>query len=88
METTYNNAEDADARTTTSSEYRRRGNRKFHADGSSSQRETLIAKLTEQHILAEDEVRIGAASRSWMYTRQYWKVKQIDHGSNQASRIC
>ena len=58
METTYNNAEDADARTATSSEYRRRGNRKFHAGGSSSQRETLRAKLTEQHILAEDEVRI------------------------------
>ena len=57
MEAIYNNAEDADGKTT-SSENRRRETRRFHAGGVSSQRESLREKLTEQHYLTEDEVRI------------------------------
>ena len=57
MEAIYNNTEDADGKTT-SSENRRRETRRFHAGGVSSQRESLREKLTEQHYLTEDEVRI------------------------------
>ena len=53
MEAIYNNTEDADGKTT-SSENRHRETRRFHAGGVSSQRE----KLTEQHYLTEDEVRL------------------------------